>query len=59
MNVTFFIKSNVSTDVTFLHLCFCKFALLTTKTWGHAVAQLVEALRYKLEGRGFDSRGCH
>jgi len=26
---------------------------------GHAVAQLVEALRYKLEGRGFDSRCCH
>jgi len=27
------------------------------KTWGggHAVAQLVQALRYKLEGRGFDS----
>jgi hypothetical protein len=25
----------------------------------HAVAQLVEALRYKLEGRGFDSRRCH
>ena len=24
---------------------------------GHAVAQLVEALRYKSEGRGFDSRG--
>jgi len=24
--------------------------------WGHAVAQLVEALRYKSEGRGFDSR---
>jgi hypothetical protein len=23
------------------------------------VAQLVEALRYKLEGRGFDSRCCH
>ena len=23
---------------------------------GQAVAQLVEALRYKLEGRGFDSR---
>jgi hypothetical protein len=22
----------------------------------HAVGQLVEALRYKLEGRGFDSR---
>jgi len=27
--------------------------------WGHAVAQLVEALRYKPEGRGFDSRCCH
>ena len=26
---------------------------------GHAVAQLVEALRYKPEGRGFDSRLCH
>ena len=26
---------------------------------GHAVAQLVEALRNKLEGRGFDSRWCH
>jgi len=26
---------------------------------GHAVAQLVQALRYKLEGRGFDSRWCH
>jgi hypothetical protein len=25
----------------------------------HAVAQLVEALRYKPEGRGFDSRCCH
>jgi len=26
---------------------------------GHAVAQLVEALRYKPEGRGFNSRWCH
>ena len=25
----------------------------------HAVAQLVEVLRYKSEGRGFDSRWCH
>jgi len=25
----------------------------------HAVAQLVEALHYKLEGRGFDFRWCH
>jgi len=28
-------------------------------TWGHAVAQLVEALRYKSEGRGFNSRWCY
>jgi len=26
---------------------------------GYAVAQLVEALRYKPEGPGFDSRWCH
>jgi hypothetical protein len=26
---------------------------------GHMVAQLVEALRYKPGGRGFDSRWCH
>ena len=27
--------------------------------WRHAVAQLVEALRYKSEGGGFDSRCFH
>ena len=27
--------------------------------WGHAVAQMVKALRHKSEGRGFDSRWCH
>ena len=27
--------------------------------WGHAVAQLVEAQRYKSKGRGFDSRWFH
>jgi len=26
---------------------------------GHTVVQLVDALRYKSEGRGFDSRCCH
>jgi hypothetical protein len=26
---------------------------------GHAIAQLVEALHYKSEGRGFDSQWCH
>jgi hypothetical protein len=33
--------------------------LLPTSICGHAVAQLVEALRYKPEGRGFDSPWCH
>ena len=33
--------------------------LLYLNLEGHAVAQLVEALRYKSEGRGFDSRWCH
>jgi hypothetical protein len=28
------------------------------KKWGHALAQLVEALGYKPEGHGFDSRWC-
>jgi len=32
---------------------------VTSTTTGHAVAQLVEALRYKPEGRGFDARWCH
>jgi hypothetical protein len=32
--------------------------LVSLSTWA-AVAQLVEALRYKPEGRGFDSRCCH
>jgi hypothetical protein len=27
--------------------------------WGHAVAELVEALCYKSEGRGFDCRWGH
>ena len=34
------------------------FSPSTLVYWGHAVAQLVEALRYKSEGRGFDSRWC-
>ena len=34
----------------------CEFSNVATKTLWHAVAQLVEALRYKPESRGFDSR---
>ena len=32
---------------------------VTTNYAEHAVAQFVEALCYKSEGRGFDSRWCH
>jgi hypothetical protein len=32
---------------------------LSSKDWGQAVTKLVEALRYKPEGRGSDSRWCH
>ena len=40
-----------------LYLCRCWSVLFGgTRDWGHAVAQLVEALRYKPEGRGFDFR---
>jgi len=34
-------------------VCVCVCVCVYT---GHAVAQFVEALRYKSEGRGFDSR---
>ena len=37
----------------------CKVVEFTSPDWGLAVAQLVEATRYKPEGRGFDSRLCH
>ena len=33
-----------------------KFMKFYIPKWGHAVTQLIEALRYKLEGRGFHSR---
>jgi len=35
------------------------FRVLYELNLGHAVAQLVEALRYKPEGHGFDSRWYH
>ena len=36
-----------------------KYYLLYINYVGHMVAQLVEALRYKSEGRGFESQWCH
>ena len=46
------------TDMTKLKVAFRNFAK-APKNPGHAVAQLVEALRYKSECRGFDSLWCH
>jgi hypothetical protein len=39
--------------------CLADFISLLLLVVGHAVAQLVEALCYKPEGRGFDSRWCY
>jgi hypothetical protein len=39
-------------------MIFCIF-LMCPKHVGAAVTQLVEALHYKPEGRGFDSQWCH
>jgi hypothetical protein len=53
----------VSNDIEIEHLLLnyfkTNFKMLNYTKWGYAVAQLVEALRYKPEGRGFDSRWCH
>ena len=44
-------------DLTFINSAFCPQSVYM---WGTLlVAQLVEALRYKPEGLGFDSRCCH
>jgi hypothetical protein len=52
--------------LSFNYLCIMKVVLhckiiyiYSVKPLGHAVAQLVEALRYKPEARMFDSRWCH
>jgi len=37
-----------------------RYSVVHIHVWGTLlVAQLVETLRYKPEGRGFDSRWCH
>jgi hypothetical protein len=43
-------SERVSVALVIQHALFCR---------GHAVAQLVEALRYKPKRRGFHSRWCH
>ena len=51
---------NFSLTYSFLSVLFCyNLPSPFSFTEGHAVAQLIEALRYKPEGRRFDSRWCH
>jgi len=42
-----------------LHFTILSFSFTLLHFLGHAVTQLVEALCYKPEVRGFDSRWCH
>jgi hypothetical protein len=42
-----------------LNVMLSNFLSSISKLRGHAVAQLVEAWRYKSEGRVFDSQWCH
>jgi hypothetical protein len=53
------IKIIVKSKRLTLHFEKENFNLLVVLKLRHPVAQLVEALTYKLEGRGFDSRLCH
>jgi len=72
LNIAIFLKGFIVQLCVFYHflhsceelnpkICFTLLLILDQHTdqLGHAVAQLVEALRYKSEGRGFDSRWCH
>jgi hypothetical protein len=52
---TFYAERCYSAKLSVLS-CIC---IQYTNEWGHAVVQLVEALRYKPERREFDSRWCH
>jgi hypothetical protein len=43
----------------FIYSYIRQYSGLPYSSQGREVAHLVEALRYKLEGRGFNSRWCH
>jgi hypothetical protein len=46
-------------NVNFAQIVCFKILRRLNITWGHTVAQMVEALRYKPVGRGFHSRWCY
>jgi hypothetical protein len=54
-----FHRSFVSVVLPFSLNCLLSVLMLYAEIKGYAVAQLVEALRYKPEGRRFDSRWSH
>jgi hypothetical protein len=55
MSVVFFVSLLISES-----LCsFPLFSFILYFLWGHVVAQLVEALRYKPDCRGIESRWSH
>jgi len=43
----------------YIYLCVCVYVYVYVSVVGYAVEQLVEALRYKQEGRGFHSSWRH
>ena len=53
------IPHNVDYPTVLADTCHILNLIVLYKHLGHAVAQLVEALRYKSKGHGFDSRRCH
>ena len=55
LSVPLYIYIYIYTECAPIYVCIggvCPYIYI----WGHAVAQLVEALRYQPEGRGFNSR---
>ena len=55
--VSFYLHGRATVSILYQYLVV--FNLSYTSLEGLAVAQLVEVLRYKSEGRRFDSRWCH
>jgi hypothetical protein len=55
--VSFYLHRRVTLSILYQYLVV--FNLSYSSLEGLAVAQLVEVLRYKSEGRGFDFRLCH
>ena len=58
-DIHYSVLQNVIQHTMYLNPQKPKLCIDTMLLRGHAVAQLVEALRYKPEGRGFDSRYRH